>query len=105
MKQYKFLFKPVFFIFNLVFATWLVLKIEQLKPSDFGRHKHFFEPAPPKRIVTREDKAFLLTVAQEYKNGLMDSATVARKFEEFLTPQEEQKEIPADERSLSQRQP
>ena len=84
MKTYKFLFKPLFFIFNLLFATWLVLKIEKIKPSDFGEHKKFFDPAPAPRIVTKDDKVFLRSLALEFKYGLVDSLTLEKKLDQFL---------------------
>ena len=37
MKKFDFLIKPVFFTCNLVFATWLVLTIDRIEPSDFGQ--------------------------------------------------------------------
>lgn len=90
MKQYKFLLKPLFFIFNLVFATWLVLKIEKIQPSDFGEHKSIFESAPKPRIVTQEDKKYLTTLALEFKYGLIDSTTLDKKLKKFLDPPAEE---------------
>jgi len=84
MKQYKFLLKPLFFIFNLVFATWLVLEIEKIKPSDFGEHNKLFSPAPKPRIVTKDDKKALRAIAFEFKHGLIDSTKLEKKLDEFL---------------------
>lgn len=95
MKHYKFLAKPIFFIFNLVFATWLVLKIEKIKPSDFGEHKSIFSTAPKPRIITRSDKMVLKTLFLEFKYGLIDTAQLDKKLDQFLAPPEEQFDQPA----------
>jgi hypothetical protein len=91
MKKYKFLLKPIFFIFNLLFATWLVLKIEKIKPSDFGEHKKFFDPAPAPRVVTPDDKNYLRDLAIDYKYGRLDSVTLERKLDKFLEPPSDEK--------------
>lgn len=70
MRKFRFLFKPLLFIFNLLFATWLVLKIEKLQPSDFGRHKHFFEPARIRE--PRSDRQKLKQLMKEYKEGKLN---------------------------------
>jgi hypothetical protein len=90
MKQYKFLLKPLFFIFNLVFATWLVLEIEKLKPSDFGEHNTLFNPAPKPRIVTEDDKRVLRAIALEFKYGLIDSVKMEQRLDAFLAPPKQQ---------------
>lgn len=93
MNQYKFLLKPIFFIFNLVFATWLVLKIEQISPSDFGRNRNFFEPAAQPRIVTLKDQPYLLQLAKDYASGELDSVALRLKIESYLTvPKKEEAE-------------
>jgi hypothetical protein len=84
MKDYSFLKKPVFFIFNLVFATWLVLAIEQLKPSDFGDNASFFLPPPRPHKVTPADKPKLQKLASAYRAGKIDSLTLDRELNEFL---------------------
>jgi hypothetical protein len=86
MKKYKFLFKPIFFIINLIFATWLVLTIEKIKPSDFGEHKKFFEAPPAPRVVTKEDKEYLRSLALEFKYGLIDSLKFEKSLDQFLAP-------------------
>jgi hypothetical protein len=92
MMKYKFLFKPLFFIFNLIFATWLVLKIEKIKPSDFGEHKTLFDPAPTPRIVTPKDKVYLKKLAYEYKYGIIDSLKLDQKLQQYLeVPKEDSK--------------
>ena len=93
MKNYKFLLKPIFFVFNLIFATWLVITIEKIKPSDFGEHKTLFDPAPQPRVVTIKDKDFLKTLAYEYKYGIIDSLKLDQKLGEYLTvPEDDKKE-------------
>ena len=85
MKKYKFLIKPVFFIFNLLFATWLVLKIEKLSPSDFGKHKDIFEPAMRHpEGVPQYDKYYLKKLAEDYKQGKIDSAMFDLQLEIFI---------------------
>jgi hypothetical protein len=86
MKQYSFLFKPIFFIINLIFATWLVLAIEQVEPSDFGQYKSFFEsPARPKKVYP-EDKSKLKQLAIQYKEGKIDENTLDKELDAFLEP-------------------
>jgi hypothetical protein len=84
MKDLKFLKKPVFFIFNLVFATWLVLAIEQLQPSDFGESGKFFLPPPRPKRVTLDDKPKLQKLASDFKAGRIDSLTFDKELIEFL---------------------
>ena len=37
------LIKPIFYIAALLFATWVVLKVEKLKPSDMGEYQKIFQ--------------------------------------------------------------
>jgi hypothetical protein len=85
MKKYTFLIKPTFFIFNLLFATWLVLKIEKLSPSDFGRYKSMFEhtEARPEK-VPQYDKYYLKTLVEDYRSGKLDSAMFDLQLEKFI---------------------
>lgn len=87
MKKYKFLLKPAFFIFNLIFATWLVLKIEKIQPSDFGRYKGMFESSevrPDPQPETRYDKYYLKKLADDYRSGILDSAGFDLQLEKFI---------------------
>jgi len=86
MKKYKFLFKPLLFIFNLLFATWLVLKIEKIKPSDFGKHKSVFYSGPKPRTVSQDDKEYLKKLFIDYKSGLIDSVKLEEHINKFLSP-------------------
>jgi hypothetical protein len=90
MKNYSFLLKPVFFIFNLLFATWLVLAIEKVKPSDFGAYKSIFESTPKPRTVSRADKTYLKNLFRDYKTGKIDSARLEEHLDAFLEPVHEQ---------------
>jgi len=89
MKKYKFLLKPVFFVCSLFFATWLVLAIEKLEPSDFSRNTSLFDKTPVPRKVTPADKPYLLDLFTKYKKGMIDSATVSRHLDAYLAPPEE----------------
>jgi hypothetical protein len=89
MKRYKFLLKPLFFVFNLFFATWLVLAIEKIEPSDFGRNSSFFDKTPVPRKVSMKDKPYLIDLFTKYKKGLIDSNTLDRHINAFLSPPEE----------------
>ncbi|HEX8516257.1 MAG TPA: hypothetical protein VF868_08660 [Bacteroidia bacterium] len=85
MKDYSFLLKPIFFIFNLIFATWLVIKIEKLSPSDFGRYETLFERTEPRPDnVPSYDKYYLKTLADDYKSGKLDSAEFDLQLEIFI---------------------
>ena len=86
MKRYNFLIKPAFFIVNLFVATWLVLKIEKIEPSDFGKHSSIFEPASVPRVVSQKDKVYLHSLAREYKYGIIDSAGLDSSLSAFLAP-------------------
>jgi hypothetical protein len=84
MKNYKFILKPLFFLFNLVFATWLVFAIEKISPSDFGQYKHLFDTQKDPMQIDRENKIHLMKLLQDFKNGALDSADVAGRLEHFL---------------------
>lgn len=89
MKKYSFLFKPLFFIFNLCFATWLVLSIEKIKPSDFGKHKSIFERTPKLKTVSPGDKTYLKDLFARYKTGVIDSLRFEKELDNFVSPVEE----------------
>jgi hypothetical protein len=82
MKQYSFLLKPFFFICSLLFATWLVVKIEKIRPSDFG----LYESIPNKKVNSREileRKLYLRNLCLEYRTGKIDSAVFDQKLNSF----------------------
>lgn len=84
MKEAKFILKPLFFIFNLVFATWLVLQIEKISPSDFGRYKTLFDTPEPLSPEKLGDKAYLKRLCSDYKNGKLDSLEVEELINRYL---------------------
>ena len=81
MKNYTFLLKPIFFIFNLIFATWLVFKIETISPSDFGKYKSLFDD-PPGSLSYRKKNLTKLIV--DFKKGALDSVQLDQKIEKYL---------------------
>ena len=83
--KYKFLLKPIFFIFNLLFATWLVFKIEEITPSDFGRYKTLFEDPPRLSPDNNHHKQYLKKLCHDYKSGKLDSLELELKLDGFLT--------------------
>ena len=84
MKEYNFLFKPLFFIFSLLFATWLVIKIEKISPSDFGEKSATLKNHPIHSEVLREDKKYLHDLCNEFKAGKIDSVELSEKLTLFL---------------------
>jgi hypothetical protein len=84
MKEYKFLMKPIFFIFSLVFATWLVLVIERISPSDMGRYESLFKTETRTIPSITNNKQFLKTLFQSYQNGKIDSIAFENKLNDFL---------------------
>ncbi|MFY9311168.1 MAG: hypothetical protein WAQ28_19145 [Bacteroidia bacterium] len=83
MKDYTFILKPLFFVFSLIFSTWMVLAIEKVSPSDFGEYKTLFEsqPAPMVKFSTH----YIQQLFGQYKTGTIDSVQLQRKLETFLT--------------------
>jgi hypothetical protein len=84
MKKYNFLLKPVFFIFSLFFATWLVIEIEKLSPSDFGEPN---QEVPLKMSTTdkfTEQKECLKNICFEFKTGKIDSLKLDKKLAKLL---------------------
>ncbi len=100
MKKYNFLFKPLFFISSLCFATWLVLYIERISPSDLGKYESIFNSGPPLRDALKSESSqnflprlklprerqrqYLIKMCTEYKAGSIDSLALDRKIEQFL---------------------
>jgi hypothetical protein len=89
MKKYDFLIKPILFICSLIFATWLVLAIEQLQPSDFGSVGSFFDPPSRPRKVTASDKPYLRKLFVQFKQGQIDSILLEKQLDSFLSPVKE----------------
>jgi hypothetical protein len=97
VKKYKFILKPLFFIFSLLFTSWMVLKIEQLSPSDFGKYRSLFKTVsdttiiyPKKEIRSSVKKTklfhkqYLKNLCIDYKTGVIDSEKLDRQLELFL---------------------
>jgi hypothetical protein len=89
MNRYKFLLKPLFFIFNLLFACWLVLKIEKISPSDFGKHKSLFENTPKSPPLNYKDSCIhagkhLRNLCTGYRSGKIDGPQLYQELEKFL---------------------
>ncbi len=89
MNRYKFLFKPLFFIFNLLFACWLVLWIEKLSPSDFGKNRSLFESAPKPdpshyKDSCRYAKKYLMHLCSDYNSGQINGSELQQKLKSFL---------------------
>ena len=85
MKTYTFLFKHMFFMFSLLVASWLVLKIEKLRPSDFGKEKYLFEDEQVVS-VSKYDEQYLKKLFLEYKFGIINSRQLDEKINLFLNP-------------------
>ncbi len=84
MKEKLFILKPLFFIFNLIFATWLVFSIEKLSPSDFGKYRSLFDTPEPLSPEKMGDKQYLKRVISDYRAGKLDSADVERLLDRYL---------------------
>jgi hypothetical protein len=96
MKKYKFLFKPLFFIFSLLFASWMVLAIEKIRPSDFGKYKSLFESNTNKQSkvktanlyikkkVNTFTKRHIMKFCFDYKAGEIDSTQLDQQLEQLL---------------------
>ncbi|MGQ0827605.1 MAG: hypothetical protein ACT4ON_04325 [Bacteroidota bacterium] len=100
MKKYKFILKPLFFICSLIFACWLVLIIEQVSPSDFGKYESLFKTKT--NMITpiiheadvlktkkhmdqyKNKKEYLKRLSQDYKEGLIDSVKLNKELDLFL---------------------
>lgn len=84
--DYNFLFKPAFFIFSLLFATWMVIKIEEIKPSDFGINES--PVIQPNHALYDtymvNGKKYLEHISAEYKAGMIDSIMLDKKLTVFL---------------------
>jgi hypothetical protein len=89
MKRYKFLIKPLFYIFSLTASSYMVLVIEKISPSDFGRHQDLFvsEPKPAvdvQMVKMNYTKQYLKNVCFDYKYGIIDNATLDERLSTFI---------------------
>jgi hypothetical protein len=85
MKKFKFLLKPAFFIFNLLFASWLVLGIEKIKPAHLGKYRTLFENVNDPSI--EQKKKMLMKLCKEYRSGAIDSLHFSKAFDALVTDQ------------------
>ena len=83
MKNYHFILKPILFIFNLMFATWLVFEIESITPSDFGRYGYLFED-PPALTTKKLKKEHLIKICADYKAGKLDTGALVEQIDMYL---------------------
>lgn len=84
MKNYSFLLKPLFYIFTLVFSTWMVLAIEKISPSDFGDYKSLFEDRRSEGYPFEYHKQNLRQLFLEYKHSEIDSIQMEQKLDSFF---------------------
>jgi hypothetical protein len=91
LKRYSFIFKPLFFIFSLLFATALVLKIEEIQPSDFGERQHFITPNAKNQDGVLPDKKQLKRLYIEYLSGKIDSTQLLKKLDLLFEETEKSK--------------
>jgi hypothetical protein len=88
MRRYKFLIKPLFYIFSLTASSYMVLVIEKVSPSDFGKHQSLFEattkPAAVKMVKYDYGKEYLKNICFDYKYGIIDSVTLDERLNTFL---------------------
>ncbi len=80
MSNYKFIIKPIFYILSLLFSCWMVLKIEKMQPSDFGKYQSLFTKGSTS-VITKSNIQYLKQLCKDYKEGTIDSL----KFEKQLT--------------------
>jgi hypothetical protein len=84
MRKFRFIIKPVFYILSLVFATWLVITIEKVSPSDFNSSK---DKTNEKMVVPPEiqqDKIFLENLCKAYRAGTIDSSELGKRLLWYL---------------------
>lgn len=83
MKKYRFILKPALFIFNLLFATWLVFAIEGIKPTDFGRYGYLFEDTPALK-TKKLKKQHLVKICSDFKSGKLDTTDLLKRIDMYL---------------------
>jgi hypothetical protein len=92
MKRYKFILKPLFFIFSLTASSYMVLVIEKISPSDFGRQHNLFVADPPPIVQPVKSQARILNYSHQYlrnlcfdyKFGIIDNETLDERINTFL---------------------
>lgn len=84
MKQYSFLVKPLFYILTLLFATWLVIKIEKISPSDFGEDSPDSINQRVHSEIVQDNKQYLYALCLSFKDGAIDSMELKEKLTLYL---------------------
>jgi hypothetical protein len=86
MKRYRFLIKPLFYIFSLTASSYLVIVIERVSPSDFSKHPSLFLPqAKPVAVQSNDSRMeYLKNICFDYKYGIIDSSTLDERISVFL---------------------
>jgi hypothetical protein len=86
MKRFKFLIKPLFYIFSLTASSYMVIIIERISPSDFSKHPSLFLPqAKPVAVQVNDQRMeYLKNICFDYKYGLIDSSTLDERISVFL---------------------
>ena len=84
-KSYTFLIKPITFLIGIFLTVWLVLKIETIRPSDFGFYKDIFTR---EEIITKRNSYPLRKTKDTLTAFEREMATIAWKyFENNYQPQ------------------
>lgn len=96
-KKWDFLFQPVFFIASLIFATTLVLYIEKLSPSDFGKYQDVLQDRPKQEVKKTMESKLKITpapsqfrqqclkkICKDYKAGKIDSIGLDQEIKKFF---------------------
>ena len=85
--KYNFLFKPFFYIFSILLATLLVIKVEEIRPSDFGSNESNVSKQLyhlPNSYRGEALKNYLKNLCTSYKAGMIDSIGLDKKIDLFL---------------------
>ena len=87
MKKFSFLFRPFFFLFSLLFATIMVMKIEEIKPSEYSGSGINIPSKIHFSVVSKQEgggKNYLKNLIASYKTGKIDSIVLDKKLTFFL---------------------
>jgi hypothetical protein len=80
MNSYKFLLKPLIFIFNLLFATWLVFRIEQVSPTDLGMTDRKASANADPETVRKKFRQLCI----DFKTGRINSTQLEQEFDHLI---------------------
>jgi hypothetical protein len=95
IKKYDFLLKPLFFIVALLVGTFLILKIEKIKPSDMGEYQDLFSkdikitsrtsyPLNKSRVALNQKEKEYAKAAWSYFEATTDTITGLPKGNEHV---------------------